>query len=145
MKKLIAIPLLVLYLVAVSGMMVQLHFCGSQLYSWNVNKSSPSCCCGDKKTPPADHKATLKSATDNCCSNKVITLKIAQDQYKANDIQPQLALLQLAQLPAHIVVFLPQVDIPSSPVTHTYNANAPPGIWQNIPLYKLHSRFTYYG
>jgi hypothetical protein len=29
--------------------------------------------------------------------------------------------------------------------TLQYSPNAPPGLWQNIPLYKLNSSLTYYG
>lgn len=147
MKKFIAIPLLVLYLTAISGMMVQFHFCGSRLSSWNVNQPKASCCCSDEAMP-AKSSATEATkiafgADDDCCSNKTITLKIAQDQNAAHGISMPLSVLQVAVLPAYTVPVLSKVI---APVTGTaYQANAPPGLWQGIPLYKLHSRFTYYG
>lgn len=145
MKKLIAIPLLVLYLVAISGMMVQLHFCGDRLSSWNINKAHVACCCGDASANTQASKSRVAEAgTKNCCSDKVITLKIAQDQFRAGDIQAQLTALQL--VPALALPAFFAVDV--RPLPHerpVYRANAPPGPWQHIPLYKLHSRFTYYG
>jgi hypothetical protein len=145
MKKFIAIPLLVLYLVAVSGMMVQIHFCGSKMSSWNVNEQKASCCCGEsgKETEEGFHYAGIKSKADDCCQDKTITLKIAQDQSRANEVQLQLQSLQIVPLQQFYTYAL--TSLPERPVTQVYQANAPPGLWQNIPLYKLHSRFTYYG
>lgn len=144
MKKLIAIPLLVLYLTAISGMMVQLHFCGNRLSSWNVNDAKASCCCDTEKNAAlSSGKPVWTAKNSSCCSDKVITLKIGQDQFRASDVQLQLDALQVAAiaqytLPAH-------AGLPAAPTDQVYQANAPPGRWQNIPLYKLHSRLTYYG
>lgn len=146
MKKFIAIPLLVLYLVAVSGMMVQIHFCGAKLSAWNVNEEKASCCCEEsgKESKNSSLNLGLKSKNpDDCCSDKTITLKIAQDQSKANDVQLQLQSLQIV-IPQQFRTYA-LTDLPERPVTQAYQANAPPGLWQNIPLYKLHARFTYYG
>jgi hypothetical protein len=143
MKKFIAIPLLVLYLVAVSGMMVQIHFCGTKVSSWNVNEQKASCCCGKSEEKTNANSASLSSKADDCCKDKTITLKIAQDQNRVNDVQLQLQSLQIvAPQQFHMYAL---TDIPERPVTQVYQANAPPGRWQNIPLYKLHSRLTYYG
>lgn len=144
MKKFFAIPLIVLYLVAVSGMMVQLHFCGSKLSSWKVNEPKASCCCGDNETQRDPGVASLSAKADDCCQDKTITLKIAQDQNTASHIQLQLQSLQWAAVPQVVFTHL-ITDVPARPVTQAYQANAPPGRWQDIPLYKLHSRFMYYG
>jgi hypothetical protein len=143
MKKFIAIPLLVLYLVAISGMMVQLHFCGSKLSSWNVNEQKASCCCGKSEGTTDARVAGLSSKDDDCCKDKTITLKIAQDQNRVNDVQLQLQSLQIV-VPQLSFIYTP-ANMPERPVAQVYQANAPPGRWQNIPLYKLHSRLTYYG
>lgn len=143
MKKFVAIPLLVLYLVAISGTMLQLHFCGSKLSSWNVNEhEGGSCCCGDDGSP-ATAKGKVNFSKDNCCSDKVITLKIAQDQNTAHNVWQQLNAVTLAVLPEYS--FSAVAVVPATPLEPAYRANAPPGLWQDIPLYKLHSRFTYYG
>lgn len=146
MRKLIAIPLLVLYITAVSGMMIQLHFCGSKLLSWNVNKAKASCCCESgsksetKKAIAAKHKQTKE---EDCCKDKTITLKIKQEQNRTTQLQLQLGELQTV---AMITYSVPQIFALSPTDAHsTYQANAPPGLWQNIPLYKLHASFTYYG
>ena len=145
MKKFIAIPLLVLYIVAVSGMMIQIHFCGTKLSAWNVNKEKASCCCEESgKETKAETKGTnLASTADDCCSDKTITLKIGQDQNKVNNLQFQFSALQLA---APTTITFPQFDFAlSTAPQNVYQANAPPGLWQSIPLYKLHSCLTYYG
>jgi hypothetical protein len=144
MKKFFAIPLIVLYLVAVSGMMVQLHFCGSKLSSWEVNKPKASCCCESGAQKKEATTASLSKKAMDCCQDKTITLKIAQDQNTASHMQLQLQSVQVAMLPLPMSVYVSS-GIPAKPLTPAYQANAPPGRWQNIPLYKLHSRFTYYG
>lgn len=141
MKKFIAIPLLVLYLTAVSGMMIQIHFCGTELSAWNVNKEKASCCCEESGKEPKEQKLAAKA--DDCCSDKTITLKIGQDQNKVNDVQLQLTALQVVPLP--IIAFTQFDFVLSTVAQNSYQANAPPGLWQSIPLYKLHSSLTYYG
>lgn len=141
MKKFFAIPLLILYITAVSGMMVQLHFCGDKLASWNLNNKQNSCCC---ESTSADVGGIRIAGPDNCCFDQVITLKIDQDQDKTGNIMPDFSsLFSITTLPGFnipgFIFFSDQVNI------GTCYAHGPPGIWQNIPLYKLHSRFTYYG
>lgn len=146
MRKFIAVPLLILYIIAVSGTMVQIHFCGSKVSSWKINEEHVACCCSkDKPVTPAKGKHALASADDDCCSSKVVTLKIAQDQNKESMVQLQL------NAPDAFVALLPHFTLPAftsitSAITQeAYQSNAPPGRWQDIPLYKLHARFTYYG
>jgi len=149
MRRLIAIPLLVLYIALVSGMMIQLHYCGSRLASWEINTSGPSCCCEspDAAGTKVVHATSVKQKAqqdEDCCSNKTITLKLKQDQDRVGQIQFQLASLQYALPPVSYTVpeifALPVADAPVA-----YHANAPPGEWQQIPLYLLHGSFTYYG
>lgn len=145
MRKLIAIPLLVLYLTAISGMMVQLHFCGSKLLSWKVNESDAKCCCVSsamKGEHPLKTKQ-VKNNDDDCCKSKTITLKIQQDQNRANELQLQLASLQIATPILYQIAAA--TFVPSDAKYIVYLANAPPGRWQQIPLYILHGNFTYYG
>ena len=145
MRKLIAIPLLVLYVVAISGMMIQLHFCGSKLLSWKVNESETKCCCesSPKNSDHAQKAKQIKSKGDDCCKNKTITLKIQQDQNRANELQLQLASLQIV---APVIYQIEQPTALAIDAVHSaYQANAPPGRWQQIPLYILHGSFTYYG
>jgi len=137
MKKLIAIPLLFLYLTAVSGAMIQIHYCGSKIASWNVNKDTQACCCEQ-----SGHQSVIKEK--NCCSSKTITLKINEAQShisKAAGVMSELAVAGIS--PA---VTFPEFDFYIPAVKNIgYRSNAPPGLWQNIPLYKLHTSFTYYG
>lgn len=141
MKRLLAIPLLVLYLTAVSGMMVQIHFCGDELSSWRLNQEPMACCCEDSADGPA-HAAAYKPGGD-CCSDKTITLKITEDQQKLAEHWSFLQSLQAAPLPAFTfpAFIFHEASAPVAP----YAAHAPPGLWQYLPLYKLYGSFTYYG
>ncbi len=142
MKKFLAIPLLFVYLLAVSGTMVQFHYCGSKLASWNLNTAKSVCCCADKA--PAPSTASVFSYSGNCCFDQFITLKIEQDQDRSVLINPS-----FIDLTAVIVPVQYQLPGWATAVTEktiiAYYAQAPPGLWQNIPLYKLHGRFVYYG
>ncbi len=144
LRKLIAMPLLVLYIIAVSGTMVQIHFCGSKVSSWQINQEHAACCCKDVATMPGK-SATAAVQDDDCCSSKVVTLKIALDQNKESIVQLQLTATDV------FVPLAPQFAVPtflgytSEATRKVYQSNAPPGRWQDIPLYKLHTRFTYYG
>lgn len=135
MKRILTIPLLFLYLVAASGVLIQLHYCGAHLDSWNLYAHNDGCgsgMCGNEQEKKG-----------SCCSDEVIAAKISNDQDVKSAITFSLQ-----------PVFLPQETVTYNNYIHpsltafqklTYYANAPPGSWQYIPLYKLHSNFTYYG
>ncbi len=137
MKRLFIIPIMFIYLSAVSGIMINLHYCGQELESWNLFAGKDGCedgGCGDES-----------QESDGCCQDKVITAKINADQNNIAEIKLKLqpvawqAVVMPVQYYSSNVVYVQQ---------HTktmHHANAPPGIWQSIPLYKLHSSFTYYG
>jgi hypothetical protein len=140
MKRFLAIPLMFIYLLAMSGIMVNAHFCGSKLVSWNVYLRAPLCgsCADDNCTN--EGKKPMK-----CCKDKVVVAKVQQDQKNADFYKLQLRapVFTAAILPLNsgINYYLPATPVASLPS----RSNAPPGNWQAIPLYKLHSCFTYYG
>jgi hypothetical protein len=137
MRRFLAIPLFLLYLTAVSGVMVQVHYCGQKIQSWKINTSAKSCCCEDETA--TQHPPKI----DNCCNNKTFIVKVIQDQAPINAFPfsfPELQTGVTATFP--VIVF----QVLSASVSGQSNqANAPPGLWQNMPLYKLHQRFTFYG
>lgn len=114
--------------------MIQLHYCGQQLESWNVfadNEGCPEDSCTDE-------------ADDGCCTDEVVVAKVTNDQ----NTVPQLILKFVDVLSDADLSYYPQLlqSIPQGIGNHVdYSPNAPPGRWQNIPLYKLHTSLTYYG
>jgi hypothetical protein len=146
MRKYIAIPLLILYLITMSGLWVQLHFCGNKLNSWQIASNTPQCCCESDKDNAEHHSQAAINTDDDCCSNKVITLKINADQQTANSIYWELQSVSLALVPAIWNPTPYQALLTHQDKAFAHLSNAPPlGLWQNIPLYKLHVRYTYYG
>lgn len=137
MKKFLVIPVMFLYLLAVSGVMIHMHYCGNNLESWSVYAKSNGCDegeCGDEK-----------QQSDDCCNDKVVASKMSPDQHFVDAIK-----LKLSDTPFDLTPrffsFLGNENSLFSPHTKiAYHAHAPSGLWQNIPLYKLHARFTYYG
>lgn len=126
-----------LYLIAVSGIMIQLHYCGANLESWNVFAKSDGCDggeCGDES-----------SQSDDCCKDEVVTAKVSHEQNVAEAVKLKLSPLNW------VAISTPQQWLPYKVASvQIYNTlcsrpNAPPGLWQQIPLFKLHSSFTYYG
>lgn len=136
MRKLIVIPVLLFYLMAVSGVMIHAHYCGEMLASWSVYLQGDGCedgGCDDEEDQP-----------DSCCKNEVIASKISADQqmvegfkWKSQDY--------FAILPVPQTTYTQQLDAVSLAILRTNQPNAPPGLWQQIPLYKLHLSLTYYG
>ena len=135
MKRFLAIPLMFIYLLAMSGMVISTHYCGSKLVSWNVYLKAALCGGCDKEA-----KKPMK-----CCKDKVVVAKVQQDQNQ--DAQFKLKVSP----PDFTAIVAPQfysnrITLPCVSVTAIiHRSNAPPGNWQHIPLYKLHSRLTYYG
>lgn len=137
MKRLFVIPLLFVYLTAVSGVMIQLHYCGQELESWTLYSDGEGCAddaCDDEQETQTE---------DGCCKDEVVVAKVMDDQntvsqqfFKFIDIP--------ADLPQHHTVCIECVDLYRAGSLQ-YSPNAPPGLWQNIPLYKLNSSLTYYG
>ncbi|XZF16466.1 HYC_CC_PP family protein [Chitinophagaceae bacterium MMS25-I14] len=136
MKRLLIIPLMFLYLLAITGVMVQAHYCGKQLVSWNIYLKANNC----GNCPDDQGKANAKK----CCKDKVVAAKVTHEQ---NSVSFKLQLSDAAYVPSVTPVQYGSYPEPAytSQQTHIHQANAPPGRWQNIALYKLHSRLTYYG
>jgi len=137
MKKFLVIPVMFLYLLAVSGVNIYAHYCGKALESWSLYAATDGCgdgACGDEK-----------QKSDDCCKDKVIASKVAQDQHFAGafKLKPGADIFDAQPAPVFATVKQKQVIAAVFPKAH--KSNAPPGLWQYIPLYKLHTRFTYYG
>jgi len=139
MKKYLAIPLMLLYMVSVSGAMIQIHFCGPNIESWTINNPAKANC--DEAVSCDANLTTV--AKNNCCKDKTLTFKITQDQNITSAFQFLFSGVQIALTAATPAI--PVVYLKSVASENAYQANAPPGRWQNIPLFKLHQRFTYYG
>lgn len=140
----IALFMLFMYSLSVSGSVVQLHFCGNDFKSFSVNKvEEPSCCCPVKKAEDNGEKA--QTDKKSCCSQKDVALKIKVDQSSGNNVF-QLQVLQPGLLPVADIVPVLDQALTADFAVAVYPANAPPdGNWQGIPLYKLFQRLTYYG
>lgn len=136
LKRLITIPFLFIYIIAVSGVMMELHYCGQELASMSLFSENDGCAddgCGDESTE-----------NDGCCKDEVVVAKVVNDQNIAT--QQLLKFIDAgydANKPEFTLV-LSNVLVEKAGVL-PYSSNAPPGFWQNIPLYKLYTNFTYYG
>lgn len=138
MKRLFSILLLALYTIATSGAIVQMHYCGENLASWSISLEAPDAasCCGGQ-----DSCHTTKKS---CCKDDAITLKIKQDHklsYFGFKLQEQ---GWAAVLPDKMYFALPAVALTNRADFLLPYANAPPGIWQYLPLYTLHQSWKLY-
>ncbi|HTM67499.1 MAG TPA: hypothetical protein VL093_14325 [Flavipsychrobacter sp.] len=135
MKRFLVIPIMFLYILAVSGIMIHVHYCSKTIESWSFFSSSDRCNdteCDDVVKP------------DNCCKDKVISAKVVQDQHLTQTIKLLTSSWATVNTINHFISHTTAIF--SDPrQTLSNQSNAPPGPWQNIPLYKLHARFTYYG
>jgi hypothetical protein len=136
MKKILVIPVMLIYILAVSGVWVNAHYCGGQLESWDVFSSSGGCsdddCSEEEETP------------EGCCSEKMISSKLSLDQ-QYPEVQ-KIVRIAVLESPFQIEFnILPKISSGNCPVSLCYFPKAPPGLWQQISLYKLHSGFIFYG
>jgi len=121
---------------ATTGIMVQLHYCGAQVQSWAINGENKGC-----KDDPCDEQ---KEKDDHCCKDKVIKAKIASEQVSSHQFKLIFS-EKTALCPLPLYYSIPHTALAEVLKTIRHQANAPPGTWQQIPLYKLHSSYTYYG
>jgi hypothetical protein len=135
LKRLLVILFSFLYLASISGVEIHTHYCGNRLVDWNIGAKAEGCGSCDASASPK-----------KCCKDKVVSLKGAVDQHAAADIIKVKftgGVLLFAATPLHRQYA--GVAYGGCYRALVYAANAPPGPWQQIPLFKLHSSFTYYG
>lgn len=141
MKRILAILLLSLFTIATSGAMVQMHYCGNNLASWNItintnNDSPENCCC----KPEKEQCPTLKN---KCCSDDVVKIKIEQD-YQASSFSFNLEKLSVAILPTPTYITYQHIELSVQKSHFIPFANAPPAYWQNRPLYSIYHSWKLY-
>ena len=86
----------------------------------------------------------VHSDTD-CCKDEVVAAKVTVDHTIADYIDFKLSTIEWV-VPTQQYILISDRIIPAcSEKLMNGMPNAPPGLWQNIPLFKLHSSFTYYG
>lgn len=132
-----------IYAVAISGMIVQWHYCSGDLESWQIaiDNNSKSCCCvADQSEDHAD------AMDDDCCSNSAVALAIEKDYspfaYSFFDKQ---ALTGNAVLPtAYLYTLLDSVLQYHVAFDASIRYNAPPIIGYDIPIYKQLNQFLLY-
>lgn len=92
---------------------------------------------------PQEQRTSETSSQKRCCSTKTVVVKTIHDQLSEKAQQTfqalQLSVPQDSKPNIEALVMVQQEQNKSA------QANAPPGTWQEIPLYKLHQRFTFYG
>ena len=137
MKRFLVIPIMVLYLLAMSGVMVHAHYCGDSLESWSVYLQGNGC--------EEDGCSDEPEEEDGCCKDKVVASKVSQDQNHVDAFKLKASLGEFEAIVPGTVGY--HIDVPAvfEATVVTNQSNAPPGLWEGIPLYKLHSSFTYYG
>ncbi len=137
MKKFLVIPIMFIYLLAVSGIMVTAHYCGQEIESLSFFSKSSQCDETECDDEPGKN--------DSCCEDKTLAYKVSTEQDAVSVFKLKLSQFEITLLPIS-PVYLEQHNVSSvSDIISANKANAPPGLWQSIPLYKLHSSFTYYG
>ncbi len=144
MKRIFAIPLFMIYFIAVTGVIVNLHYCGQKLYALNITQQTDCCCAGETSTA-RQHSDKEQIRDKDCCSNQTVQIRIAQEQLNNFGNKEFDLFSAVADLPA--LLQWPVLTSGSADMRYflsSQRANAPPGLWENIPLYQLHgSRVLY--
>ena len=124
-------------MIATSGIIVHLHYCGEQIAAWALNDQVDDGCEDDSCNEEDE-------LNHNCCTDKVVKSKISWDQVVVSQFKLSLHQKYLAAAPFSFFIFSNEVATASAPLNN-FKVNAPPGNWQSIPLYLLHTSYTYYG
>lgn len=135
-KKLFVIPLLFLYLVATTGIIIHLHYCGEQIESWALNDKADGCEDG-----PCDETDTQEH---DCCKDKAVSSKMSVEQDVVSFFKLSFSQKFILPVPDYFSYENDRL-ICFCHAHGSFHAHAPPGNRQFIPLYKLHSSLTYYG
>lgn len=137
MKKFLVVPIMVIYLLTVSGLMIHWHYCGDKLESWSLFSENNGCDDGG-----CDQE---QEGPDDCCKDKVVRSQAGQEQHYSQAILLKaFSVFDALISPSH--GFAPTVRLSIVPLsTAEPRGGAPPGLWQELPLYRLYARFTYYG
>jgi hypothetical protein len=104
-KKILAISLLFLYLICVSGVQINAHYCGGKLKEisfFQINEKEG--CCGKK----------MKSK--NCCKDKITVLKINDIHKSVHDLKVPGPIYQLAGLIIPVLTLNFSISITSADV-----------------------------
>lgn len=138
MKRLFVIPVMILYLLSVSGVLISLHYCGQTLENWSVYADVGGC---------EDEENCIEEpgAADECCNNKTVASKVSHDQHLAETLKFNISAELSDYIAPNLYATTTEWLVGNDKAKVPYLSNAPPGLWQYIPLYKLHSRLTYYG
>jgi hypothetical protein len=132
MQRLYAFLLLSLYLLSSVGISITAHYCGGSLASVAIIEQA-SCCCDDEQN----------GMPDDCCTNDVKVLKLAEDQLKA---EQRLFVLQdvdaLLPLLCHYVS--PASSLSATLIITDIVLPDPPERDNSLPVYKRnHSLLLY--
>lgn len=140
-KRLLALPFMILYMFSISGAMLQIHFCDQKFESFTINQLGKTCCCEDKSAS-AQHQE-IKMTNADCCTDQTVVIQSVTDQMNASAFQFLFSSYKLLTLQSDInQVVHPQLEW-STPITFA-TAQPPPGLWQDIPLFMLHQHILYY-
>jgi len=135
MKRFIAILMLFVYSLSISGMALQLHFCDDNIQSVKLaNIESGNCCCSEKTTQQHKNKS--------CCGETGVVLKLNIDQSN----QYQLTQFKITGLyPDNFVLFNHNNDLFISNLNETALKYIDTDVGKiKIPLYKLFKQIVYY-
>lgn len=128
---------MLLYLLAVSGVMINAHYCGESLESVSLNTNNS--CCDDDNCDDQTEKQ------DNCCKDKIISAKVTNEQITTSALTLKLNHSDYyLPAPLSFCIILNNTKPETQRSINEYHSNAPPGRWQNFPLYKLYQQFVIY-
>ena len=135
MKKALVVHIMLLYMLAISGVMINIHYCGASIQGWELYQKTAGCDDGCDDDSGAED--------DGCCKNKTLSAKVSVDHNAATAIK--LAFCVIAPLLPEIQIyhFGSPTDLAEGNVWHpAVPPTGPPGLWQGIPLYELYSRLA---
>lgn len=149
MKRFLGHIMFFIYLFSLSGLMVQLHFCESQLAHWSLvttskQSTSPNCC---EEPSPLLVESSLMAEVDcnmnECCEDHFVHIDSEKDYVNASNNSIDLSYWFTAVLPIwvdHNKVYI--YDLEES--INIRNTGPPVDLLASIPIYLKIQKLIFY-
>ena len=101
MKRNIGFFLFSLYLLSLSGLMVQLHFCENELVNWRISQTTiedSHLCCIEKVITENNSNALDSCSDSDCCEDQYVNVDAAQEYFSQSNFSLDFLALQSATL-----------------------------------------------
>lgn len=146
MKQFITTGLVLVYITALAGIPMDIHFCRGDVVSVGILLSGEACCCDDELENTVCCNAEpfgqtfSRENTDACCSNEYYSIQYLDDKQVPKNKITNFRQGKEQVLNRPVKIFQPEEDD-----SFRYGGFHDPPPINNVPLWLLNCTLTFYG